>query len=607
MAINKRVVQAFLLMVCVGMVLSTLQIKEAKATTITVSRTFTSETDDGYLENGGVNDYSGPQSASSALTAYTTSNIIQIGQYRTGTLPEYYYYIERGLLYFDTSMIPDSATVTEVVLSLYVYANWSTTDFNVTVQNGQPTYPHQPMELGDYYRLHYRAYLDYEPWWTETDGGSRNTTEISALNYWNITLNNDGISWIDVDGTTKLCLRSNRDISPTSPTGNEFIRVYSFEQGSIYAPKLYVTYETDGCRYIVHGPYYENGNVANCISNVTLYSKTSNQTQFFLNGTDGVADTETLDVEQAGWYFQWNASATNSRSYYLKAPSFEEFWLYVADPTKTYATYTISFLDLAGVLKTMPHVKAERYINGIKIVERGTVDLEKKVIFYMEAYTSYSITIEDETVSYSFGDLIFGASTSITLTLKGVDFPKATLFTYKYVRIYADRTFGEPYGNVTITYQDTLNLTTSVQIWINYKNGTNIYTTTLYTNSFISTWTSALNSTDYALVCTITHQTYGTYSWRQYLPQTFSTAPWGMAWFGTLPFNSAILIPAFIIIGAGALFSVINIYMGAFTMTIIAAILTYMGWIPISATFLIVAFTFCIMMALTYAKRKIQT
>jgi hypothetical protein len=368
----------------------------------------------------------------------------------------------------------------------------------------------------------------------------------------------------------------------------------------------YVTFEVKA--YILHGPYYEDGQVANCITNVTLYSKTSNPYSFVLNGTDGVADTVTIGNNTAAWYFQWNASSTNSRSYFLESSTLDEFWVYVADPTKTYAAYTISFLDLAGVLKTMPHVKAERYIDGIKIVERATVDIEKKVIFYMEAYASYSITIEDDTVTYAFGDLIFGSSTSITLTIKAVDFPKQTLFTYKYVRVYGERALGTPNGTITIMYQDTLNKTNGVQIWINYKNGTNIvYTNILANSTFVYTWTSASNDTDYAVALGITHETYGYYGWKQYFPRSLSDMPWGMAWFGTLPFNTAYVLPAMLIVFAGACFSVVNAYVGAFMMVIMAVLESYIGWLPIPASVIVVAFTFAIIMAIIYAKRKIQS
>ena len=582
----KRLFVSFLLcFLALSLFLGT--VKVGRATPITVDRTFTSQTYDGFIYFYNSTNYTSARNAAIGQFS-STGEGLYVGQ---GS----YFYVYRTCLYFDTSILPDNASITAATLSFYIVGNYSTTDFNVTIQNGQPTYPHIPLEAGDYDQTHYSG-----------DGGSRNTSEITSLEYWNITLNNDGMSWVDVDSSTKLCLRSSRDIAATTPTGNEFLLSYSVEQGEAYAPKLYVTYETEGYVYTVHGPYYENGQVANCISNVTLFSKTNNPYSFIMNGTDGAADTVTIQNDTCSWYFQWNASATNSRSYYLKSASTEEFWVYVADPSKTYAAYTISFLDLAGILKTMPHVKAERYINGVRIVERGTVDVEKKVVFYMESYASYSITVENDVLTYSFGDLTFGSSTSITLTLKAVDFPKQTLFTYKYVRVYGERALGTPNGTITITYQDLLNKTTSVQIWINYKNGTNIVYTTEYTDSFIYEWGSASNDTDYSVVLGITHETYGYYGWRQYFPRGMSAMPWGMDWMGTMPFNTAYIIPAFLIIFAGACFSVVNAYVGAFMMVIVAAIESYIGWLPIPSSVLVAAFTFAVILAIVYAKKRIQ-
>ena len=665
-----------LIFACLGMMLSTMEIKEAKATTITVTvtRTFSSQTYDGYLwaawQQGST--YGAVRNSTTAQNNWNESSFLGIGQRCLGGS----YYLRRSFVYFDTSIIPNDGTITSVVLSLYVEENASKKVFNITIQNGQPNYPRIPLVKGDYYYVYYGG-----------NGGSRSISTISALNYWNITLNTDGISWINKQGITKLCLRSSDDINNIPPTDFEFECFYACEQGEEYAPKLYVTYETEGYRYILHGPYYENGAVAPTIANVTLYSKTENPIHFILNGTSGVANTVTFDVEQAGWYFQWNAipssnitsqyglnclvynqstyydvlfgqyeqdvnydalvtltwnstysitnktamgfrvnfgappnedrylnwyvyrqsTATKTRSYYLSAVSFDEFWVYVCNPTKTYATYTIAFLDLAGILKSMPYVSVNRYINGMKIVEKQKTDAEKKVTFYLEAYTAYTLVLGDTVTTYTFGDVIFADSTSISLTIKAVEFPKATLFTYKYIRVYGERALGSPYGNITITYQDTLNMTNNVQVFINYKNGTNVYNTTYTTDSFICTWSSALNDTDYAVVLTINHQQYGVYAWKQYFPRSFSTMPWGMDWFGKLPFNTAFLLPALLIIFAGACFSVVNAYMGAFTMVIMAVILSYLGWLPIPVNILVTAFTFAIIMAIIYAKRRIQT
>lgn len=588
---TKKLWILILLFSCLSMMLSSMEIKSAQATTVTIARTFSSLTYDGITGRQGT-VYDTEWSASQSSTKYDALDHGVIGQaFAVGT-----YSIGRSFVFFDTSIIPSSASITNATLSLYISWHDTPVDFNTTIQSGQPNYPNMPIQLGDYDKAKYSG-----------DGGSRNTSTFTLYTYWNITLNVDGVAWIQKDDVTKFCLRSSRDINGDAPTTTEIFDFSSSEAGSSYAPKLYVTYEVEGYRYIVHGPYYEDGDVANSNASVTLYSKTSDPYEFQINGTDGTADTVELNVEQAGWYFQWNASASMTRTYYLTTITFDEFWIYVADPNIVYQVYTISFLDLAGVLKSMPYVSVERYINGIKIVERQKADVENKVSFYLEKWAAYTIVFGDTTLTYTFGDVLFAESTTITLTVKAVDFPKATLFTYKYVRVYGERAWSSPYGTITITYQDILNMTNSVQIWISYKNGTTIKYDTETTNSFIYSWSLARNDTDYQVTLGIDHQQYGYYGWKQYFPRTFSDAPWGLGWFGNLPFNSAYLIPAFLIIFFGGAGTVINAYVGAILMVSVAAILAYMGWIPIPGAALVTAFTFAIMMAIIYAKKRIQT
>jgi len=84
--------------------------------------------------------------------------------------------------------------------------------------------------------------------------------------------------------------------------------------------------------------------------------------------------------------------------------------------------------------------------------------------------------------------------------------------------------------------------------------------------------------------------------------------PWGLDWLGKLPFNTAYLIPAFLILFAGGCFSQINAYVGAFAMVVTAMIIAYMGWLPIAANVLVVAFTFALLMGIIAMKRgRVQT
>jgi hypothetical protein len=188
--------------------------------------TVTSLTSDGYIYASNT-DYSTAWTASSGSIS-DTSDYISIGQKKQAGIPTSTYYIYRGFLMFNTSELPDKANVTGATLSLYKKDDFSTTDFNLTLQNGQPFYPHDELNPSDYNKNHYSGC-----------GGGLNTYYF-ADGWNNITITE--LDWIQHGGITKLCLRSKRDIDGTAPTSGEFVNVYSADESGEYMPKLVVTY-----------------------------------------------------------------------------------------------------------------------------------------------------------------------------------------------------------------------------------------------------------------------------------------------------------------------------------------------------------------------------
>ena len=518
---------------------------------------------------------------------------IQIGWLYDSADNEYVIY--RGFLFFDTSDIPDNANITQVILSIKYISYYGSDNINLTIQHGTDEAPHMPLISTDYYYGHYSGNF-----------GSINMSGLATGKYYNITLNNSAFNWINVTGITKFCIRGSNDIDDIAPGQSTVANFYSAEDGVEESPKLYVTYEYWGWRYIIHGPYYEDGSVANCIVEVELFSKTGDKITKILNGTDGTADSITIDTPDQGWFFRWNASASNYRTYYLSDLWYDEIWIYVADPDLLYLVYTIEIKDLAGVLKTYPYIMIQRYIDdSMKTVQKQLIDETYRTQVYLEAFSSYTIVLSDTNQTYTYGDVFFGDQTSMTLTIKGVDFPISIKTTWKYLRIYAYRQFATPYGNITINYQDTLGKTDSVKVDIKLRNGTIVYSTTLTGNTISLTWSQAENDTDYRVTLTIDHQEFGTLEWNQYLiREGGSLIPWSLNWLGTMDLDTSVIIPALIIIFVGAAFTVINAHLGAIAMASTAAILTYIGWIPISATAIVVAFTIAILTAIVYAKRR---
>jgi hypothetical protein len=146
------------------------------------------------------------------------------------------YGIERGYLIFNILSVPTDATITSAILSLYCINNGEiTTDFNIVIQNGQPDYPHNPIIDSDYYYANY-----------SNNGGQKLASTFTLNAYNNITLNSNGINWINKGGITKFCLRSSRDIAGTAPTDSTnyigAIAGTAYSGKTDYA-KLTITYE----------------------------------------------------------------------------------------------------------------------------------------------------------------------------------------------------------------------------------------------------------------------------------------------------------------------------------------------------------------------------
>jgi hypothetical protein len=183
-----------------------------------------SSSNDGYIYTSNPNYYTGRNASTG--TVGDSASTLYIGQRKFGST----YFQYRGFVLFNTTALPSNAYVDTAVVSLYKNSDYSSTDFSLTIQNGQPTYLHNPLQSTDYNKNDYSG-----------NGGSFNTSGFGS-GYNSINLNSDGRGWLNKTGWTKLCLRSNKDINGTAPSGNEFVIVYASEQGSGYQPKLVITY-----------------------------------------------------------------------------------------------------------------------------------------------------------------------------------------------------------------------------------------------------------------------------------------------------------------------------------------------------------------------------
>lgn len=172
---------------------------------------------DNYTEDmGGAND-----NLNKTDVVYATAHDAAVGNFGGATLvcgQALGFTIWRSFLVFDTTAATPNPSAARIYLKLT--SDVSVVDFDVVVQDGQPAFPNDPLQVGDYLYTQYTG-----------DGGSLNTAGLVVGNIYSIDLNADGLSWINTGGHTKLALISSNDIADTPPAGNEYV---IFEVASYY-------------------------------------------------------------------------------------------------------------------------------------------------------------------------------------------------------------------------------------------------------------------------------------------------------------------------------------------------------------------------------------
>lgn len=171
---------------------------------------FTAIDESGALPTGGLLTLNDAVYATAHDGAGGVSNTIisiSVGQRLSGGSYDVY----RAGLSFDTSSLGAGATIVSATLSVYGFADTSTTDFNLTVVSGADLA--DPLVDADYQDL-----LN-----ATTSFGALSTSGFVADTWFDIDLNATGLAAISKTGITRFGLRSSRDISSTTPTGDEYI------------------------------------------------------------------------------------------------------------------------------------------------------------------------------------------------------------------------------------------------------------------------------------------------------------------------------------------------------------------------------------------------
>lgn len=142
--------------------------------------------------------------------------------------------LSRGILQFDTSSLPNDATITSAYVSLYVTHIYSNTGYDFVVTD-TTTSSNTSLSVGDYNTTGTTRYS------ADTSIGS---LTVNAYN--NITLNASGISAISLTGFTKFAVRLAADVDGVSPTWASNTNIGFRADGSQRPnkPRLVITYST---------------------------------------------------------------------------------------------------------------------------------------------------------------------------------------------------------------------------------------------------------------------------------------------------------------------------------------------------------------------------
>ena len=143
------------------------------------------------------------------------------------------YFIYRGFLDFDTSIMPDTAKLLAASFVPYVTDIFFNTPARpwLYLTNGHQTLPPLPADYGG--QLPYTGVLG------KVDVGTL------ALNAYNeIPLNSAGLAFVNLQGNTLFCLRGQNDVEnyASLPVYNNMIFFHSAQSGLPYLPYLKISY-----------------------------------------------------------------------------------------------------------------------------------------------------------------------------------------------------------------------------------------------------------------------------------------------------------------------------------------------------------------------------
>lgn len=172
------------------------------------------------------------------------SNVNMYCYVSSSTTTDRWRYLIRAIMLFDTSSLPDSATISSAVLSVYCQSKGDELGFHATfAPNIYSSNPASNTAL---------VAADYGTLGTTGLATAIGYDSIATGAYNDFTLNSSGIAAISKTGVSKFGLRDSYydagTNTPSWPGGglDTYVKWYTADQGSGYKPKLVITYVDSG-------------------------------------------------------------------------------------------------------------------------------------------------------------------------------------------------------------------------------------------------------------------------------------------------------------------------------------------------------------------------
>lgn len=176
--------------------------------------------------------------AAAYATAHDAANATDLDSNGTGVLYHYVTYagawfINRIMVFFDTSAIPDGDIIDSAVLSLKP-SNINSTADSTTITGMSNTSANNNYAVGDYSKFDSTKFATDVAW-----------TAFTLNAYYDFALNASGISAISKTGTTKFGVRAKTDYDNNSTQADKSLAFYSADTaGTTSDPKLVVVHTT---------------------------------------------------------------------------------------------------------------------------------------------------------------------------------------------------------------------------------------------------------------------------------------------------------------------------------------------------------------------------